>query len=242
VPIGPSRWPARLDVLQGLTGLLLVAFVWAHMFFESSILLGKDAMYWVTGLFEGRHFLDRPLPVLVSIVAAVIIVLVAVHALLAIRRLPASHRRYRALRRHTRALDHDDTTLWYLQVVTGLALFLLLPPHLYMVLVQPENIGPYASSDRVWSGRFWLLYAPLLLAVHLHAAAGTYRLVMKWLPPSGATAAVSRARLRRAMWGIVGFFVLLGSLSLAAYMTIGADHADRVGERYRPADVAAEGH
>ena len=50
-----DRGPARADILQSLTGLLLVLFVWGHMFFESSILLGKDAMYWVTRMFEGEH-------------------------------------------------------------------------------------------------------------------------------------------------------------------------------------------
>ena len=39
-----SRWPARLDWLQSVSGLLLALFMWGHMFFVSSILLGKDAM------------------------------------------------------------------------------------------------------------------------------------------------------------------------------------------------------
>ena len=59
-----------MDVLQSLSGLLLVLFVWAHMFFESSILLGKDAMLWVTRMFEGEHLLGEPYPILVSAVGA----------------------------------------------------------------------------------------------------------------------------------------------------------------------------
>ena len=40
-----------------ISGEGLVLFVWMHMFFESSILLGKDAMYRVTKMFEDgvRH-------------------------------------------------------------------------------------------------------------------------------------------------------------------------------------------
>jgi succinate dehydrogenase/fumarate reductase cytochrome b subunit len=38
------RWPARLDLLQSGTGLALGLFMWVHMFFVSSILLGKDVM------------------------------------------------------------------------------------------------------------------------------------------------------------------------------------------------------
>jgi succinate dehydrogenase/fumarate reductase cytochrome b subunit len=30
-----SRWPARLDLAQSASGLLLVLFMWAHMFFVS---------------------------------------------------------------------------------------------------------------------------------------------------------------------------------------------------------------
>ena len=33
-----SRWPARMDLAQSLTGLFLGLFMWGHMFFVSSIL------------------------------------------------------------------------------------------------------------------------------------------------------------------------------------------------------------
>ncbi|MFT5083853.1 MAG: fumarate reductase subunit C [Lentisphaeria bacterium] len=49
-----NRWPAWLDMTQGLSGLALMLFTWAHMLFVSSILLGKDAMYWVARMFEGE--------------------------------------------------------------------------------------------------------------------------------------------------------------------------------------------
>jgi succinate dehydrogenase/fumarate reductase cytochrome b subunit len=39
-----SRWPARLDWMQSASGLVLGLFMWGHMFFVSSVLLGKDAM------------------------------------------------------------------------------------------------------------------------------------------------------------------------------------------------------
>jgi len=236
-----SPWPARTDILQSLSGLLLVLFVWAHMFFESSILLGMEAMYWVTGLFEGRHFFGRPYPVLVSLVAAVILLLVVVHAVLALRKLPASWAEHRLLRQHLNTVPHGDSSLWYLQAVSGVALLFLLPAHLFTAMLQPENIGPYASSDRIWSGRFWLLYAPLLLVVHLHAGAGAYRLLLKWRPPTGGNARAVRRRLRATMWCTIGFFMLLGTASLATYMKIGMAHADRAGERYVPAQHGGGG-
>lgn len=224
--------PALTDLLQSLSGLLLVLFVWGHMFFESSILLGKDAMLWVTKMFEGEHIFGQPYPLLVSAVAATIFALIALHAVLAMRKFPASVAQYRRFRRHMGSLRHPDTTLWYVQIVTGFALFFLASVHVLTVFIQPDDIGPYASSDRIWSGRFWLLYAPLLVCVHLHAGIGIYRLAMKWAPISAGQTQQLRRRLKIAMWGIIAFFVLLGSASLATYMKIGYDHADRVGERY----------
>ena len=223
---------ALTDLRQSLSGLLLVLFIWGHMFFESSILLGKDAMLWVTKMFEGEHLLGQAYPALVSAVAAGIFFLIAIHAILALRKFPGSAAQYRQFHRHMGSLRHTDTTLWYVQMVTGFALFFLASTHVLLVFLQPDNIGPYASSDRIWSGRFWLLYAPLLICVHLHAGIGVYRLVMKWAPIPAARTQQVRRRLKLAMWGIIGFFLCLGSASLVTYMKIGYDHADRVGERY----------
>ena len=230
-----DRGPARADILQSLTGLLLVLFIWGHMFFESSILLGKDAMYWVTKMFEGEPLFGKPYPLLVSVVAAIIFALIAVHAVLALRKFPGSHRQYREFNAHMGAMRHPDTTLWYVQVATGFVMFFLASAHLLVVFLQPDNIGPYASSDRIWSGRFWLLYAPLLVCVHLHAGIGIYRLAMKWGPIPAASSKVVRRRLKFAMWGIIAFFLCLGTASLVTYMVIGREHAPYAGERYLPA-------
>lgn len=233
--------PSRADVLQSLTGLMLVLFIWGHMFFESSILLGKDAMLWVTKMFEGEHIFGQAYPLLVSAVGIAIFTLIAVHAILALRKFPSSHRQYQQLHRHMGALRHGDTNLWYVQLVTGFAMFFLASAHLYVVITQPDNIGPYASSDRIWSGRFWILYALLLISVHLHAGVGIYRLAMKWAPIPAASSKQARRRLKLAMWGIIAFFLCLGSASLVTYMKIGHDHADRAGERYQPAHAQAHG-
>ena len=230
-PLGPA-W---LDLCQGISGLLLVIFMWAHMFFVSSILLGVDAMYAVARMFEGEFLFGRPYPLLVTAAAAGVLFLFTVHALIAIRKIPASYQEYRHFLRHASVFRHGDTNLWLVQVVSGLLLMLLAFAHLYQMMVHPGDIGPYASADRVWSGRWWPFYLILLLAVEIHGGIGLYRLVLKWGWVKTAGGAIGRKKLQRVKWAITGFFLVLGLLTLAAYMKIGFDHRENVGERYIPA-------
>jgi len=236
-----SRWPARLDLTQSLTGLLLVLFMWGHMFFVSSILFGKDAMWTITKFFEGYFFFGRSYPWVVSIVVAGVIGLIALHAVLAMRKFPASYRQYALFRGHMKLMRHEDTTLWAWQVATGFALFFLASMHLWVMLSRPDRIGPFESADRVWTDHFWLLYVVLLLAVELHAGIGLYRLAVKWGWFGGADPDRTRVRLKRLKWAITVFFLVLGFATLAAYMKIGIEHADRYGEPYVPAHLVTPG-
>lgn len=236
-----NRWPARLDIVQGASGLALGLFMWAHMLFVSSILLGKDAMYFVAKMFEGEPIFGKPYPILVSLVATAVFTLLAVHAFLALRKFPASHRQARTLHRHLIGFAHSDTWLWYVQVITGFALMFLASVHIYQLALHPADIGPYASSDRVWSGRMWPLYLILLFVVEIHGGIGMYRLVIKWGLFLGNNPRRNRRRLQLIKWLLTCFFLILGLVTLAAYMKLGAEHADKVGERYVPAQQAHVG-
>ena len=232
-----SRWPARLDLAQSASGLILVLFLWGHMFFVSSILFGKDAMWTITKFFEGYYFFGVSYPWIVSIVVALVIVLFVTHALLAMRKFPIDYRQFATFRTQMRTMRHEDTTLWFWQAITGFAMFFLAPGHLYMMLTRPDRIGPFESADRVWSEHLWPLYILLLLAVELHGGIGLYRLAVKWGWFTGGDADVTRRRLKRLKWAITAFFLVLGFATLAAYMRIGIEHADRYGERYVPSHV-----
>jgi len=231
----PSVWPARLDLLQSASGLVLALFMWLHMAFVSSILLGNDAFWVVARFFEGYFILGRAYPGLVSLFVAGVLALIVLHAALALRKFPADWRQYQAFWRHSRTFHHGDTRLWLAQVATGFALFFLAPVHLYQMLAHPDLIGPFASADRVWSGRLWPLYLLLLFAVEVHGGVGLYRLAVKWGWFEGRDSARTRRCLKRAKWAMTAFLIALGLLTLAAYIRIGIDHAPRVGERYTPA-------
>lgn len=235
------RWPARLDFLQSASGLALGLFMWVHMFFVASILLGQEAMWTVARMFEGYFIFGEPQYWLVSMLVGVIAALFVLHAALALRKFPANYRQYRTYRDHLKEMRHEDTTLWYWQVVTGFALFFLASVHLYIMLTNPDRIGPVESADRVWSDTMWPLYLVLLFAVEFHGGVGLYRLALKWGWFESGDPAATRKKLRVYKWTLTAFFLVLGLLTLLAYIRIGIDHAPNYGEHYVPAAVSATG-
>ena len=120
-------------------------------------------------------------------------------------------------------LRHDDTTLWWVQAVTGFALFFFASVHLYQMLMHPGDIGPYESADRVYSGRWWPLYFVLLFPSSFTAA-----LAFIDSRSSGDGSKVrsqSYAHAAQAVkWAITVFFLTLGLLTFAAYMKVGYEH------------------
>ncbi len=235
-----SVWPARLDWLQSVTGLCLALFMWGHMFFVSSILVSKDAMWTITKMFEGYFFFGRAYPGIVSCVVAVVIALFVVHAALAVRKFPINYGQFSTYREHMKLMKHEDTTLWYWQVVTGFMLFFLASPHLFQMITQPGRIGPFESADRVWSYVWWPMYIVLLFAVEVHGGVGLYRLAVKWGWFAGPDPDATRKKLKTFKWALTVFFLALGLATLAAYVKIGIEHAPKVGERYVPASVQPE--
>jgi succinate dehydrogenase subunit C len=235
----PSPWPARLDLLQGISGLVLALFMWLHMGFVSSIVFGKDAFWSVARAFEGYFLLGRSYPLLVSIVVAVVLTVVVLHAALALHKLPSGWLQYHSFRRHMRDMRHSDTSLWLVQAVTGFAMLFLAPIHLYTMLSEPELIDPFGSADLVWSGRAWPMLLLLLLCVEVHGVIGLYRLALKWAWFPHGEPLRTRTLLRRAMWGLILFFLATGLLTLLTFVRIGISHAPHAGELYTPSWMEA---
>jgi fumarate reductase subunit C len=208
--------------------------MWGHMAFVSSILISKDAMWWVTRMFEGQFFFGRRYSGIVGAIVAVVAMMFVLHGLLAMRKFPSNYAQFRSFRGHWRMMRHEDTTLWWLQAVTGFALFFIASVHLYQMLANPGDIGPFESADRVWSDSWWPFYLVLLFAIEVHGGVGLYRLAVKWGWFEGEDPNRTRALLKRAKWVITVFFLALGLLTLAAYMKIGYEHRDRAGEPYVP--------
>ena len=229
-----SRVPAKLDYIQSATGLFLGLFMWGHMFFVASILVSENFMYEITRMFEGSFIFEEPKPIIVSFIVAFVFIVFIVHAGLAMRKFPANFRQWQVYRTHMKMMKHSDTSMWFTQAITGFIMFFLGSAHLYMMMTKAADIGPYASADRVWSDFMWPFYLILLFAVEFHGTIGLYRLCVKWGWFEGTDAKETRAKLKKVKWALTTFFMVLGIVTLLAYMKIGYDHRDKVGERYKP--------
>lgn len=220
-----SPGPARLDALESGTGLVLAVFMLVHTLFASTILLGTDAMATLARALEGYYLFGRSIPLLVGIFAALVLATFVVHAVLAMRKAPGNWAQLVRFRRTLAGHGHGDTRLWWWQVVTGFTILFLATIHLYGVLTNPAELGPFESAAQVWSGRLWPLYLLLLPAVELHVGIGLYRLAMKWGWFEADRSAVVRRRLKIAMWSMIVVYVALGLASLATYARLGMELA-----------------
>ncbi len=237
-----SRIPARLDFAQSGTGLILGLFMWVHMLLVGSIILGKGSFNFVTKTME-LSFLSESghgFPIAVFFAVLTIFTLFITHALLGVRKFPISWKQHRIIRDQMQMMNHTDTNLWYIQVITGFIMFFAGSIHLYIMLTNPGSIGPYMSADRIVSGNLWPLYLILLVCVELHGTIGLYRLCMKWGWFVGKDAKKSRQALKKMKNRATIFFMTVGILALLVFVVIGINHRDRVGERYGDHSPAGE--
>ena len=229
-----SRIPAKLDYVQSATGLFLGLFMWGHMFFVSTILISKDFMYTITKMFEGSMFFSEPQPWIVSAIVLFVFAVFIAHAGLGMRKLPITFRQYQAYKTHMGMMKHDDTTMWFTQAFTGFAMFFLGSAHLLMMAVKADEIGPYGSAERMYSDFMWPFYLLLLLAVEFHGGIGLYRLCVKWGWLEGENAKESRKKLKTMKWAITAFFLVLGLLTLGAYVKYGYEYSNGHVDKFKP--------
>ena len=235
-----DKTPARLDFIQSATGIILALFISGHILFESTILISNNAMYTMTEFFEGYYFFGEKYPSIISFLAISIFLIIVVHAAVALRKFPSDYKKYKIMKEHMKRMNHHDTSLWAIQVVTGFAMFFLASIHLYTMITLPSDIGPYASSERMAQGMMWPLYLLLLFAVIIHAGIGVYRLILKWgffEASEQKYMKQRRALLRTIMYFVVTFYLIVGVSSLLRYLDIGFTHDFKVGERYHTSGV-----
>jgi len=237
-----DKIPARLDLTQSVTGLILALFIMGHILFEASILISNEMMYKVTLMFEGYYFFGERYPGIISFLAGAIFVIFIVHAATAMRKFPSDYKKYKIMKKHMSSMKHEDTSLWMLQVITGFIMFFIGSVHLYAMLSQPADIGPFASSSRVVDDFMGPLYFLLLISVVSHAFIGLYRLTLKWGFMEGENTKISRKRFKLLMKAMILAYILVGLFSLGKYTYIGITHDFSDGVKYQSKTILVGEH
>ena len=131
-------------------------------------------------------------------------------------------------------MRHEDTSLWWLQVVTGFLLFFL-----HRAPLPDADAPGWHRAVRVRRPRVERHVVAALpgaaVRVEIHGGIGLYRLAVKWGWFEGADPKRTRRRLKSIKWALTAFFLVLGLLTLAAYMKIGIEQPRPPGEEYVPA-------
>jgi fumarate reductase subunit C len=214
------------EVISAFSGLILALFMWGHMFFVGSILLGYGSFDWLAEALE-VVYIAQPTVV-------VIFTLFLIHAIFASRKIPAQLRERKRFFRLGGELKkasaewnvssdsppirpHTESWLWIWQVRTGMVMLVLGSFHLILMSMDiftdlfGDRVGIEAltSVQRTSGGLVWM-YALLLICVEFHAGVGLYRLAVKW----GSGKRLQRSTLMRMEKFIFWFFLGLGAVVL----------------------------
>ncbi|RKO67660.1 succinate dehydrogenase [Desulfofundulus salinus] len=192
-----------VDLAELVSGLLLVGFLWTHMLFVASILLGGRTFDRLS-IFLDEYYLSY-------IGIPFIIVVALVHIVTAGRRIPNKWHEQRIILRHSKMLGHTDTWIWVFQTITGMAILVLAGIHVWMVLAG-WPIRAITSAERIQS--FLWFYIVLLLVGEYHAGFGLYRQFVKW-------GWINRHTIGVVLKTITVIIVALGAVTLWAFMRLG---------------------
>ncbi len=220
------------EMISGVTGAILAAFIWFHLLFESSILFGREAYDLVSKLLED------PLP-LAHVAIIVVGIIFFIHFVWASRKIPgklqerkrmmelginikgANKRWQQDPKSDIRLRKHFETSLWIWQVRTGMIVLAVGAFHMILVAWniftdmgvagQHPGISAEIATARVSSG-LWILYGVLMATVVVHMAIGVYRLIVKWFADTWFARKYARLIFHFLLW----FFLILGTATTLA--------------------------
>ncbi|MGD8189910.1 hypothetical protein ACQCN2_08005 [Brevibacillus ginsengisoli] len=198
-----NRADFLVEMVQTVSGLLLVGFLWTHMLFVASILLGVNAFNALASFMEQFKLLH---------VAVVFIILAGLsHVGAVLRRIPGRWQEQKVVWNHAKIIKHRDTWSWLFQAVTGSAMLILIIIHVFVVVYA--GIDAKLSANRVDS---WMLgfYIVFLLLAEYHASVGIYRTLAKW-------GFVNRHSVKKVLSVVTVCTVLLGLVSLLVFYKLG---------------------
>ena len=199
------RAAAVLDLLEAASGIALALFLWVHMIFVASVIVGSGTFDGIARLLDDTSLSYVGIPPMIAVFF--------LHFLLAARKIPFAWQEQRIAWTHAGRLRHKDTWTWLVQVVTGMSILLLASIHFWVVLTS-WPIEAALSGYRVSQNSYLTFYLILLVLGELHAGIGLYRLAVKWgWPP--------RARAERLIEIVSAVMLLVGLAALVAFRRLG---------------------
>ncbi|MDQ7790024.1 MAG: succinate dehydrogenase [Eubacteriales bacterium] len=205
--ISPQRSMGRnpridlyLDLAQLISGFLLVGFLWTHMVFVATIIIGADTFNSLAQFLDDYYLSYVGIP-FIGLVALI-------HVIVVVRRIP---NRYQDYWRHARTIMHFDTWTWIFQVVTALGIAILASIHVFAVIMG-WPIDADTSAARMHA--FWWFYLVLLILGEYHAGFGIYRQFVKW-------GWIKRKTIGFALKSITVIIVALGLAALWVFVQLG---------------------
>lgn len=198
-----------VETIQMVSGVLLVLFLWVHMLFVGTVILGKGTFgalasfmdTWGVPNSAASHALS---PLNITIVFLILIF--GMHVTAVMRRMPRQFREQKVVWQHAKIIHHYDTWSWVFQSITGSAILIMAAIHISVV--AGFGISVVLSSGRVALVGFLIFYSVLLLLSEYHASVGLYRVFVKW-------GFVAHHKMRTVLEVISVLFIIIGAVSLA---------------------------
>lgn len=200
-----SKTQGRLDILQMLSGVLLILFLWTHMLLVSSVIIGPGVMNAIAWFLEVTY--------MAQIGGPMIGLLIFTHFLLAARKMPWKSSESEAFIKHSIMMKHRDTWMWLAQVGTALVILIMAGVHMWVVLTDLP-ITAVKSAARIQHGGWLPFYLILLPIAEIHVGIGFYRIGVKY----GIITAKNRAWYKRKEYALTGGFILIGLITLVRFM------------------------
>ena len=197
---GPKTVPSRLDALQAISGVLLIAFLWAHLCLVGSVVISPRLMNFIGWFFEATY--------MAQIGGPIVFLLMVFHFVIAARKMPFGAGQLCTFWKHSKMLNHKDTWMWLVQVGTALIVLVMGSIHMYTVL-STLPITAETSAARVRGG--WLPFFLILLPMaELHVGIGFYRLGVKY----GFITRANRNIWQRREYAMTIGFIVFGIITL----------------------------
>lgn len=206
----PVRTEAYLDLFQMLTGIVLVAFMWAHMVLVASINLdlgGGRVMNAIARFFEATYMAQIGGPLIGFIML--------IHFVVAARKIPFRAREQKAIWRHSVNFSHTDTWLWIIQAATAFIILIMGSIHMWTVLTSLP-ITAAKSAGRIQGGWWFGFYLLLLPVIELHVGIGIYRIGVKW----GYITRANRAQLHGFDNRLTFIMIGIGLVTLLTFLAL----------------------